>query len=166
MPQITPTTSVHYTLSKLGTSEEQEDEILDLTRLTYDQFTHKFRQEKRRCLARNPAAALAATTEKDIVLDTRTNPIMIASMGTTFATATEENFSRMSREILSLQKRLQTSEQRAAQVEYDKKGLEEEVQRLQFTSTQANDFPLTIQRELGTLEATMKSAYEEMFTIK
>ena len=42
------------------------------------------------------------TTEKDIVLDTRTNPIMIASAGTTFAAATEENVSRMSREILFL----------------------------------------------------------------
>ena len=96
-------------------------------RLTYDQFTFKIRQEKRRCLARNPAVPFTATTEKDIVLDTRTNPMMIASAGTTFSVATEENVSQMSREILSLQNRLQDSEQMEARSEQEKKALSEEI---------------------------------------
>ena len=83
---------MRFPLSELGTSEEEEDEFLDLTRLTYDQFTYKIRKGKRRCLARNPVAPLVATTEKDIVLDTRTNPIMPASAGTTFVAATEKIF--------------------------------------------------------------------------
>ena len=85
-----------------------------MTRTSYDQFTHKIRQEWRKCLAQNPTEPLAVTTEKDIVLDTRTNPIMIASAGTDFATATEENVSRMSREIMELYNKLHVAEQKAA----------------------------------------------------
>ena len=44
--------------------------------------------------------------------------------------------------------------------------VEEEFQKLHLTITQTNKVPLTIQRELVALEATMKQVYEEMFTIK
>ena len=91
-----------FGLSKLGTSGDQDEGVLDLTRLTYDQFTHNIGQEKRRFLARDPAAPLIVTIEKDIVLDTRTNLVMITSVGTAFTIANQENVSRMSREILSL----------------------------------------------------------------
>ena len=102
MPQTTPATNVHFSLSELGTSKYQDEGVLDLTRLTYDQFTHKIRQEKRRCLAWNPIAPLTATIEKDIVFDTRINLVMISLAGTTFVVAIEENVRKMSREILSL----------------------------------------------------------------
>ena len=72
----------------------------------------------------------------------------------------------MSREILSLQNRLQASEQKMAQSEQEKKVLEEEIQQLQVKNSPTNEVPLTIERELVTLEATMKKVYEEMFTIK
>ena len=42
---------------------------------------------------------------------------MIASVGTTFATATEENVTRMSREIASLQNRLHEAEKWEKRVE-------------------------------------------------
>ena len=92
MIDITPTTTMrggHFPFSKLGLSGEQEDDVLDLTRLCYDQYTHKIRQERRKFCARNPAKPLAVTTQKDIVMDTRKNPKMIASVGTAFATATK-----------------------------------------------------------------------------
>ena len=79
----------------------------------------------RRCLARNPSTPFTATVEKDIVLDTRTNLVMIASANTAFVAATEENVSWMSREILSLQNRLQDSEQREARSEQEKRALRE-----------------------------------------
>lgn len=105
-----PAINTCFVLSQPGTSEGQEEEVFNLTRLTHDLFTFKIRQEKRRCLAQNPAAPFKTTTEKDIVLDTNTNAVMIASAGTAFAVATKENVSWMSREILSLQNRLQDSE--------------------------------------------------------
>ena len=140
--------------------------MFNLTRLTYDQFTFKIRQEKRRCLAWNLVMPFTTTTEKDIVLNTRTNPVMIASAGTAFAAATEENVSRMSREILFLQNRLQDSEQREARLEQEKRALREEIQQLQDKNTLINEVPLTVQRELVTLEATMKQVYGDTFTIK
>ena len=84
--------------------------------------------------------------EKDIVLDTRTNPVMIASAGIAFAMATEENVNRMSREILSLQNRLHEAKQREARAEREKTTLREEVQQLQKKTLLVNEEPLTIQR--------------------
>ena len=65
--------------------------------------------------------------EKDIVLDTRNNPVMIASTGTAFIVATEENVTRMSREIFSLQNRLHEAEQHEARAEQENTTLREEV---------------------------------------
>lgn len=50
---------------------------------------------------------------------------MIASARTAFSVATKENVSSMSREIFSLQNRLQDSEQREARVEKEKRTLRE-----------------------------------------
>ena len=157
---------MHFSLSKLSSCEGQEEEVFNLTRLNYDQFSFKIQQEKRRCLARNPYTPIIAMTKKYIVLDTRTNPIMISLAGTTFAAATEENVSQMSREIISLKNRLQDSEQREARAEQEKRALREEIQQLQNKNTLINEVPLNIQRELATLEVTMRQVYGEMFTIK
>ena len=98
-------------LSDVSSPQGQEEEVFDLTRLTFDQFSFKIRQEKRRALAQSPSAKSTVATGKVIVLDTKTNPVMIASAGTAFAAATKENVTRMSREIFSLQNRLQAAEQ-------------------------------------------------------
>ena len=90
---------------------EQEEEVFDLTRLTFDQFSFKIQQERRKALAQSHSTISMVATGKDIVPDTRTNPVMIASAGTAFAAATEENVTRMSREIISLQNRLKAAEQ-------------------------------------------------------
>ena len=97
-------------LSDVRSPQRQEEDVFDLTRLTFDQFSFKIRQEKRRSLAQSPSASSAVSTGKDIGLDTRTNRVMIASAGTAFAAATEENVTRMSREIVSLQNRLHAAE--------------------------------------------------------
>ena len=81
-------------------------------------------------MAQSPSVASMVATEKDIVLDTRTNPVMIASIGTAFAVATEENVTRMSREIISLQNRLRAAEQREKKAEQERSALKEEVQQL------------------------------------
>ena len=99
---------------------------------------------------------LTATTNKDIVLYTRTNPVIIALAGTTFAAATEDNVSRMSKEILALQNMLQASEQKITKAELEKKALEEEVQELQAHNTSSNEAALTIQGEGITLEVTIR----------
>ena len=114
----------------------------------------------------NPSAASIVTIGKDIVFDTRTNPVMIASTGTAFAAATEENVTRMSREILSLQNRLHEAEQWEARAEQEKTALREEVQQLRDKTPLVNEVPLTIQREFNILESTMRQVYGEIFTIK
>ena len=53
---------------------------------------------------------------------------MIASAGTAFVAATEENVNRMSREILSLQNKLQEAEQRETRAEQERVALREEIQ--------------------------------------
>lgn len=40
-PIEVPTINTHFSLSKLGSSEGQEEEVFNLTRITYDQFTFK-----------------------------------------------------------------------------------------------------------------------------
>ena len=72
----------------------------------------------------------------------------------------------MSREILSLQNKLQEAEQREARAEQEKIALREEIQQLQNKSAPINEVPLTVQRELDTLEATMRQVYGEMFNIQ
>jgi len=54
---------------------------------------------------------------KDIVPNVIENPQMIASVKTAFVAATEHNVARMSKQILDLQNRLYTSEQRAIMLE-------------------------------------------------
>ena len=117
-------------------------------------------------MARNPSASSIVATKKDIVLDTRTNPMLIVSAGTAFAVATEENVTIMSREILSLQNRLQEAEQREARAEQEKTTLREEVRQLRNKTPPVNEVLLTIQREVDILETTMRQFYGEMFTIK
>ena len=43
LPIEVPPINTHFTLSEPGTSEGQEEEFFNLTRLTYDQFTFKIR---------------------------------------------------------------------------------------------------------------------------
>ena len=138
---------------------EQEEEVFDLTRLTFHQFSFKIRQEKRKSLAQSHPAISTVATEKDIVLDTRNNPVMIASAGTAFSAATEENVTRMSREIISLQNRLKAAEQ-------EKSILESEVRQLQSKPSQVNEVPMAVMKECDVLEITMRQVYREMLTLK
>ena len=69
---------------------------------------------------------------------------MIASADIAFVAATEENVNRKSREIFSLQNRLQEAEQREARVEQEKIALREEIQQLQNKTTPINEVPLTV----------------------
>lgn len=165
-PIEVPVVNTHSALSDVSSYEGQEEEVFNLTRITYDQFSFKIRQEKMRCLARNPSAPSTTAMDKDIVLDTRNNPVMIALVDITFTTAMEENLNRMSREILSLQNKLQEAEQREARAEQEKAALKEEIQQFQEKTTPVNEVPLTVRRELDVLEITMRQVYGEMFTIK
>ena len=92
--------------------------------------------------------------------------MMIASAGTTFDATTEENVTRMTREIFSLQNRLHEAEQREARAEQEKTALREEIQQLQNKTLLVNEVPLTIQMEVNILDTTMRQVYGEMFTIK
>ena len=74
--------------------------------------------------------------------------------------------SQISREILSLENRLQDSEQREEREEQEKRALREEIQQLQEKNTLINEVLFTIQRDLVMLEVTMRQVYGEMFTIK
>ena len=84
---------------------------------------------------------------------------MIASASTAFAVATEENVTRMSREIISLQNRLKVAEQ-------EKSRLESEMLQLQSKPAQVNEVPLAVRKECDVLEKTMRQVYKEMLTLK
>ena len=91
---------------------------------------------------------------------------MIASAGTAFVAATEENVTRMSREIVSLQNRLHAAEQREKIAEQEKAELQAEVQQLRNQALPVNEVSLAIFKECEVLEVTMRQVYGEMFTIK
>ena len=65
----------------------------------------------------------------------------------------------MSREILSLQNKLQESEQREARAEQEKTALKEEIQQLHDKIAHVNEVPLTVRRDLEVLEVTMRQVY-------
>ena len=94
-PPPTPITRDHFPLSELGLPNESEDEVLDLTRISLDHFSHKIKQEMRKYIARNPSKPLSVSTENEIVPDTTVNPEMVASKGATFVAMTEMNVRRM-----------------------------------------------------------------------
>ena len=50
-PLEVPLVSARAMLSDVSSSQGKEEELFYLTRLTYDQFSFKIQQEKRRCLA-------------------------------------------------------------------------------------------------------------------
>ena len=72
----------------------------------------------------------------------------------------------MSREIVSLQNRLQEAEQREKKAEQERTALKEEVQQLRRKTPPVNEVPLAILKECNVLEATMRQVYGEIFTIK
>ena len=72
----------------------------------------------------------------------------------------------MSREIISLQNKLQAAEQWEKKVEQERSMLKEEIQLLQSKTPPVNEVPLAILKECNVLEATMRQVYGEMFTIK
>jgi len=71
----TPHTRGHLPLQELGIPEEEEEEVLDLTKITFDQVSLKIRQERRKYYARNPIEPLSITIAKEIVPDTIVIPI-------------------------------------------------------------------------------------------
>ena len=107
-----------------------------------------------------------ATIGRDIVLDTRSNPVLIASTGTAFVVATEDNVARMSKEIITLQNQLQAAQQKSTQEELEKKKLEERTKQLEAHATTAHEAKTTIQGELITLEFSLRQVYKDMLGIK
>ena len=75
---------------------------MELTRLTFDQFSNKIKQERRKYFARNPVETLSVSMENEIVLDTTMNLEMIALAGTAFVAATETNVGMMNKQIEKL----------------------------------------------------------------
>lgn len=103
IPPSTPTTSEHIPLKELGIPDEEEEEVLDITRLTFDQVYCNIMQERRRCYVKNPSKPLSMATEKNIVLDTIMNPEMISLVGTCFVTTTELNVRGINKKVVELQ---------------------------------------------------------------
>jgi len=67
VPPTTPLTGGHLPLQELGISEEQDEEVLDLTKLTLDEINLKIVQERKTYCNKNPIEPLSVTTIKDIV---------------------------------------------------------------------------------------------------
>jgi len=62
------------------------------------------------------------TTEKKIILNTKINPKMIASVRISFITTTELNVGRMSKQIIELQGKLYASDKRTTRQKKTRKG--------------------------------------------
>ena len=96
----------------MGISKDQ-DEVLDLTKISFDELNLKIIQERKKYCSRNQADPLLVNMAMDILPNVTTNPQMIASAKTTFVVAIEHNVARMSKQIVDLQNRLYASEKRA-----------------------------------------------------
>jgi len=110
IPPITPLTYGHLPLRELGISEDQDEEVLDLTKITFDEVNLKIIQERKKSCSRNLANPLSVTMEMDIVPNIMSNPQMITSPRIAFVAAIEHNLARMSKQIVDFQNRLYTSE--------------------------------------------------------
>lgn len=110
VPPVTPLTGGNLPLRELGISEDQDEEVLDLTKITFDKVNLKIIQESKRSCNRNPADPLLVTMETYIVPNITSNPLMIASTNTAFKATIKHNVTRMSKHIVDLQNRLYASD--------------------------------------------------------
>lgn len=138
--------------------------MLDLTRLTFDQFNCNIMQERRKYYARNTVKPLSMTTKKEIVLNTMINHEMIALSRTTFVTVTELNVGKINKQIAKLQGKLYASEQRDSIAE-DRRRLEEWNIALILAHSSTKGLQAPIKEEVETLRGAMEVFYEEMLKL-
>lgn len=162
VPLVTPLTGGHLPLRELGISKDQDEEILDLTKITFDEVNLKIIQDRKKSCSRNPADPLSVTTAMNIVPNITSNPQMIAFASTTFVAATKHNIAWMSKQILDLQNRLYASEQRSTVAEQGKRKMEEENATLHLLHTGSVDFEAVVASKTEILGETMVVVYEEM----
>jgi len=113
VPPTTPLTGGHIPLRELGISEDQDEEVLDLTKITFDEVNLKIIQQTKKSCRRNPTDLLSVTTKTDIMPNITTNAQMIAFIRTDFVATTKHNIASMSKQIVDLQNRIYASEKRA-----------------------------------------------------
>lgn len=109
MSLTTPLTHGHFPLQELGVLEGEEEEVLDLIMLTFDEVNVKIEQERKKYCAMNPTKPLSVTMTKDIVHNIIENMQIITSTGATVFATTEHNY--------DLPNRLYASKLRATMVE-------------------------------------------------
>lgn len=99
VPTSTPITGKHIPLKELGILDEEEEEVLDLTRLMFDHVNYNIIWKRRKCYSKNDGKHLSVTTKENIVLDITWNPEIIASARTAFVTVMDLNVRRMNKQI-------------------------------------------------------------------
>ena len=123
IPPSTPIISGHFPMQELGILEEEEEEVLDISMLTFNQVQCKIMQEKRRCYAKNPTKPILVVTKKEIVINTTMNLEMIVYVGTAFVTAMELNINKLNKENVDLKEKLAASKQKVLQLQSENQTL-------------------------------------------
>jgi len=67
VPPTTPLVRGHLPIQELGILEDQDEEVIDLTRLTFDEINLKIVQERKKYCSKNPVEPLSVATIKDIM---------------------------------------------------------------------------------------------------
>jgi len=74
VPHATSLNGGHLSLQYLGILEDQDEEVLDLTKITFDEINLKIIQERKKYCNRNPVDPLSVTTTTYIMPNIMINP--------------------------------------------------------------------------------------------
>jgi len=91
VPPIPPLTIRHLPLLELCITEDQEEEVLDLTKITFDKVNLEIIQERKISCSRKRADPLLVTMAIDIVPNIMSSLLMIASSSIAFIATIEHN---------------------------------------------------------------------------
>lgn len=112
VPPPTPLTGGHFPSKESDITVKEEEAMLDLSRLTFDQVKFKITQEMCICWAKDKRTHISVTTEREIVVETIINPVMIAFSRIAFVSTTKNNIVWLSKEVDYLKEKLVILEQK------------------------------------------------------
>ena len=111
-------------MKELGISNKQDEEVIDLTRLTFDEVNHKIVQENKKYCTNSPAEPLSVTMTKDIMSNITKNSQIITSTGKKFFATIEHNVVWMRKKIAYLQNMIFPSYLRATIMKHERRNVE------------------------------------------
>lgn len=82
----------------------EEDIILDISNLKFDQLKHEIIKKRRKYFLNDPKQPISINIERESATNTKTNPKAIASIGETCTATIENNIDYLTLEVEQLKK--------------------------------------------------------------